>query len=151
MNNTTTAKATTLVMRHTFNAPRERVYDAWITPEALRRWFMPDGTTMKDAVVDARVGGTYKIFATHEEMGEMNVYGTYKDLKRPERIQCTWTWEEDDKADEHETLLTLEFKDLGGKTEMILTHENFRSEESRDNHEHGWKSTFPNLEKYLAE
>lgn len=149
MNNTTTAKPTTLVMHRTFDAPRERVFDAWTTPEALRRWFMPDGVTVKDAIVDARVGGTYKIVANHEEMGEMIVFGVYRDIKRPERIQCTWTWEEDDKADEHETLLTLDFKDLGGKTEMILTHENLRNEESRNNHERGWSSAFENLKSYL--
>lgn len=150
MSNTTAASPTTLVMRRTFDAPRERVFDAWTTPEALRRWFMPEGTTIKDALTDARVGGTYKIVADHKEMGEMVVYGVYKEFSRPDRFQCTWTWEEDDKADEHETLLTVEFKALGERTEMILTHENFRNEESRNNHERGWSSTFPNLEKYLA-
>lgn len=150
MSNTTTASPTTLVIRRTFNAPRERVFDAWTNAEALRQWFMPEGTTIKDAEVDARLGGTYKITAIHKEMGELVVFGTYKEFTRPERLQCSWTWEEDDKADEHETLLTIDFNALGEKTEMVLTHSNLRNQESRDNHEHGWTSTFSSLEKYLT-
>jgi uncharacterized protein YndB with AHSA1/START domain len=50
----------------------------------------------------------------------------------------TWRWEEGRPEDEHDTLLTVEFNDLDGGTELVLTHEQFASEDSRDRHQEGW-------------
>ena len=58
----------------------------------------------------------------------------------------TWLWEEDDPADEHETLLTLEFNEVGDETELVLTHERFASTESRDRHAEGWTAVLTQLE-----
>ena len=48
-----------------------------------------------------------------------------------------------------ETLVTVEFRDLGDMTEMVLTHERFLSVQSRDQNQHGWTSTFVCLEQAL--
>lgn len=48
-----------------------------------------------------------------------------------------------------ETLVTVEFRDLGDMTEVVLTHERFLSVQSRDQHQHGWTSTFVCLEQAL--
>jgi uncharacterized protein YndB with AHSA1/START domain len=57
----------------------------------------------------------------------------------------TWRWEEDKPEDEHDTLLTLEFRDLDGGTELVLTHEQFASEDSRDGHQKGWTAIMERL------
>ena len=49
--------------------------------------------------------------------------------------------------DPTETLVTVEFRDLGGATEVVLTHARFASAEQRDRHVAGWTSTF---DKYAA-
>lgn len=47
-------------------------------------------------------------------------------------------------------MLTLEFRDFGDGTELILTHEHFVSEESRTNHGEGWASIMEKLGRVLA-
>jgi uncharacterized protein YndB with AHSA1/START domain len=149
VNNTATAP-TTLVMRHIFNAPIERVYDAWLTPEVIREFYCPDDIVCPSAEVDARPGGTYRIAMRHSDGEEFISYGVYRVLDRPNKIVCTQQWEEDDKTQERETVLTLEFRSLGPQsTELTLTHENFRDAEQRDRHVHGWSGCLEKLEGAL--
>jgi uncharacterized protein YndB with AHSA1/START domain len=140
----TTSTVPALVLRRTFDAPRERVFDAWITPESMSQFMGPGDVSATNISVDARVGGRYSITMNTPD-GKMIVGGVYREIRRPERIQCTWVWEEDDPADVHETLLTLEFLERGSKTEVVLTHEQLRNAESRASHEHGWTAI---LEKF---
>lgn len=138
-----------LVMKHTFNAPIERVFDAWSTPEIMAE-FMGPGETTASANVDARVGGAYRIVMRKPDGEELIAYGTYREFDRPTRIVCTWQWEEDDPALAKETLLTLEFAPRGSQTALTLTHENFRDAQQRDNHAGGWGQILPQLERVLA-
>lgn len=147
--NTTATLPTTLVMKHTFNAPIERVYDAWLTPEIMREFYCPGDTVCPVAEVDARVGGSFRIVIRHTDGEEFVSYGVYRELVRPTKIVCTQQWAEDDRTLERETLLTLEFAPLGAQTELTLTHENFRDAQQRDNHIHGWTACLEKLERVL--
>ena len=49
-----------------------------------------------------------------------------------------------------ETLVTVEFLDRNGATEVKVTHDNFINAEAREGHEHGWSGGLEKLEKYLA-
>src|SRR5258708_20406640 len=51
---------TTLVLRRTFTASRERVFRAWITPRALEHWFRPRGMSVTVRSLEARVGGSFR-------------------------------------------------------------------------------------------
>jgi uncharacterized protein YndB with AHSA1/START domain len=128
---------TSLVVRRTFNASVDRVFDAWLSPDALRA-FLSGASQVLDVTVDPRVGGTYRIkYQTPD--GEWYVGGIYKEIVKNQRIVCTWTWEEDNPADVHESLLTIEFHSPSPKqTELVLTHTKLRSEQSRDGHANGW-------------
>lgn len=48
-----------------------------------------------------------------------------------------------------ETLVTVEFRDLGGRTEVVLTHEMLPSEKSRDEHHKGWNGCLDRLARFL--
>ncbi|HVN68720.1 MAG TPA: SRPBCC domain-containing protein [Candidatus Binatia bacterium] len=140
-----TDTATGLVLRRTYDAPRERVFAAWTSPQALRRFLGPGDVTVPDVQIDARTGGTYRIVMRKADGEELVASGVYREIRPPERIVCTWSWEEDDPALEKETLLTLEFIERGEKTELVLTHEAFRDATQRDNHEHGWTAILDQL------
>src|SRR5579871_4797859 len=140
-NQLTAPAPTSLVLRRTFEAPCERVFRAWLSPDIMRRFLDGDRHEILDVTADARVGGSYSITWKGDD-GPMTVRGVYRELVPNERIVCTWTWEEDDPGDVCETLLTLEFHAAGDRTELVLTHVNFRSETSRDNHAEGWQSIF---------
>jgi uncharacterized protein YndB with AHSA1/START domain len=140
--------ATTLQLRRTFPAPRERVFRAWTTPEEMKRWQAPRPMTTPFAEVDLRVGGRYRIHMRAPDGAEHRVAGVYREVDPPRRLVYTWAWESG--PDQTETLVTVEFFDRGGATEVVLTHALFSSEEARGRHEHGWTGCLDNLAEALA-
>ncbi|MEA2718684.1 MAG: hypothetical protein QOJ39_548 [Candidatus Eremiobacteraeota bacterium] len=134
----TPAAVPALVLRRTYAAPRQRVYDAWTKPELAAKVLGPGDVTVPEIEMDVRTGGTYRLVMLMPDGERMNVGGTYREVRAPERLSMTWRWEEDDPADELDTLLTLEFNEVAGGTELVLTHEQLASVESRDRHADGW-------------
>lgn len=133
-----------LVIRRVYAAPPERLYAVWTDPQ-LAQFLCPQGMTVNEAAMDVRVGGSYKIDMRTAEDEAFIAYGTYREVQPPTRLSMTWQWQEDNPAEEHETLLTLEFNAHGEGTELVLTHEHLSSPESRANHEHGWTSMLQKL------
>ena len=143
------AKAqTTLQLTRTFAAPREKVFRAWTDPEEVKRWFHPPGYETPSAEIDLRVGGRYRLGMRKLPDGEVfYLSGTYREVRRPERLVYTWQWEAEPELGD--TLVTVEFHDRGGSTEVVLTHELFPNEKARGEHERGWSSSFDKLAKIL--
>ncbi|MDQ6825946.1 MAG: SRPBCC domain-containing protein [Candidatus Eremiobacteraeota bacterium] len=138
MNQTQTPVVPAVVLRRKYKASRERVFAAWTQPEIAAKFLGPDDVTVPEVQMDVRTGGSYRITMLMPDGERMIVRGIYREVRAPERLSMTWRWEEENPADEHESLLTLDFHDLDGETELVLTHEQFISVESRDRHEHGW-------------
>ncbi len=138
MNQTQTPILPRVVLRRKYNASRERVFAAWTQPDIAAKFLGPGDITIPEVQMDVRSGGSYRITMLKPDGERMVARGTYREVRPPERLSMTWRWEEDDPADEHESLLTLEFNELGSGTELVLTHDQFISAESRDRHEQGW-------------
>ena len=136
-----------LTISRIFSAPRERVFAAWTEPEQIKQWFGPDICQVVEAHVDLRVGGEYRFLAKNPEMGEFALRGEYREVTPPAKLIYTWQWEDDPDYVDRETLVTVEFVDLGNSTEVRLTHENLPGAESIKNHEHGWSGGFDKLER----
>jgi uncharacterized protein YndB with AHSA1/START domain len=150
MSNTRTPVAgPALVLRRTYAAPRQRVFDAWTKPELAMAFLGPGDHTVPNVEMDVRTGGTYRIAMRRPDGDTWYVGGTYRDVCPPERLSMTWRWEEDKPEDEHDTLLTLEFNEVDGGTELVLTHEQFATVESRDGHEQGWTAILDQLQAAL--
>ncbi len=138
----------TLNLKRTFKAPREKVFRAWTDPEELKKWWGPEGYSTPSAEVDLRVGGKYRFGMMKLPDGEIfYLSGTYREVRPPERLVYTWLWEGN--PERGETLVTVEFRDLGAATEVILTHERFPNEKVRDDHNKGWNGCFDRLGKIL--
>jgi len=99
--------------------------------------------------MDVRTGGSYSITMLMPDGECWNVGGTYREVRPPERLCMTWRWDEDKPEDEYDTLLTLEFNELDGGTELVLTHEQFASVDSRDRHEAGWTAIIQQLDAFV--
>ncbi|HVA33613.1 MAG TPA: SRPBCC domain-containing protein [Candidatus Baltobacteraceae bacterium] len=141
-----TPDVTALVIRRTIKATRERVFAAWTQPETLRRWFAPGEMHVGDVVFDARVGGRYRIAMMKPDGEPFVAVGCIREFRAPERLSMTWQWEDDDgKLEGNETILSLDFYDRDGDTELVLTHENFTDADSRGRHEHGWNAILDKL------
>ena len=61
---------TTLQVKRTFGASRDRVFRAWTEAEELRHWFFPSSDyTVVIPVLDLRVGGKYQLEMHHKDSG----------------------------------------------------------------------------------
>jgi len=145
-----TEQETVLHLEHRFAAPRERVFDAFVNPDVLRRWWAaaPDwGTPI--AEVDAREGGAYRLSMRTPEGATHTVLGEYREVRPPERLAYTWKWDEGPDpvmAGSEDTLVEIDFVDEGDGTLVKLTHSGFASEQVRDMHTQGWQGVLANLE-----
>jgi uncharacterized protein YndB with AHSA1/START domain len=144
-----TATVTVLQLRRTFQAPRERVYRAWTDARELARWFAPtpDHST-KVPEFDFRVGGRYAIEIHHKNGNVHRVEGSYQQIEPPAKLAFTWSWAND--PTKHQSLVTIEFRDLGPSTEILLSHEQLPDSEQRGKHEEGWRGCLEQFAKYLA-
>jgi uncharacterized protein YndB with AHSA1/START domain len=133
----------TLEIKRMIAAPIERVFDAWMVHDQWQAWIGPEGIQCDIPEMDARVGGHYKIMM-HLTTGQiMPVAGTFKTIERPTRIAFTW------KGGEHDSLVTISLRDLGGRTELTLRHEGLLTPDNRDAHGKGWNSALNKLEAFL--
>lgn len=140
---------TALRLTRTLKAAREKVFRAWTDPAALKKWFAPgDDYATPIAEVDLRVGGRYRIQIRSPQGKLHTVVGVYREVKPPEKLVFTWSWQEGG-MDVGETLVTVEFRDQGNTTELILTHELFPTPETRDEHTKGWTGCLDRLPQAL--
>jgi uncharacterized protein YndB with AHSA1/START domain len=138
-----------LVLSRVYDTTPERLFEAWTDPHALAKFLGPGNVKAIDIKTDPRVGGSYSLVMVLENGERLPVGGVYREVQRPSRLSMTWRWQEDRPEDEIDTLLTLEFIVRGGKTELVLTHEQLASVESRANHEEGWTAILDELARVL--
>ena len=121
--------------------PPGPAWQALTSPDALAAWFWPEslGTT---AEVDLRVGGRYRIAG---RAAGLAVTGRYVVVERPHQLAFTWRWE----TEEDETLVTVQLMPSGAGTELVLTHQRFADEASRDDHAKGWSDCLDRLPGWL--
>ena len=138
-----TDPATVLEVRRTFNATGPRVFAAWTSAEALKRWHAPENAEVLEAAVDFRVGGEWRVVMRGNDGNLHHVAGIYREIDEPRRIVLTWRWLSS--RDSQESIVTIEFFERGAATEVVLTHEGLLSEQDRAGHNHGWVGCFDKL------
>lgn len=139
---------TTLEVRRTFAAPRERVFHAWTSAEELGKWSAP-GPMTPAATVDLRVGGRYRIVMRGPDGDEKCAAGVYRVVQPPSMLVYTWRWEGQGIPDQGDSVVTVEFREQGRGTEVVLRHEGLPSAESRDRHDAGWNGCLDKLGSLL--
>ena len=128
-------------------ARRDQVFLAWTEPEQLRRWWGPGAFTCPEAEVDLRPGGSYRLVMAPTEGDPFVLGGTYREVDPPARLVYTWRWETGPAADGSESLVTVEFRERGAQTELVLTHTDFPESHGPAPYALGWEG---GLEKFEA-
>lgn len=133
-----------------FEATRERVFAAWTEPEQLKAWWGPGEFRTIEASLDLRVGGAYElVLKAPAGGGLMRLAGEFREVRPPERLVYSWRWESG-VPDRRESLVTIEFRDLGGRTEVVLVHDNFAGPGPVEMYELGWSSGLQKLAVFLS-
>ena len=118
----TTNATNTIRLHRVLRATPERVYRAFLDPEAKVKWLPPHGFTGKIHHLDAKVGGTYKMSFTNFTTGKSHTFGgTYVELTPHERIRYTDQF--DDPNLPGNMQVTIELKKVLCGTELNITQE----------------------------
>jgi uncharacterized protein YndB with AHSA1/START domain len=98
----------------------ERVYRAFLEPDALAKWLPPYGFTCKVQHLDARVGGTYKASFTNFSSGTSHSFGgTYLELVPNEKIHYTDRFDDPNLPGEMRATITLRQVSCGTEISII--------------------------------
>jgi uncharacterized protein YndB with AHSA1/START domain len=100
----------------------ERLYRAFLDPDAKAKWLPPHGFTGKVHHLEPRVGGTYKMSFTNFTSGKSHSFGgTYLELVPSERLR--WTDRFDDPNLPGEMTVTVNLKKVSVGTEITIVQE----------------------------
>lgn len=139
-----------LVLERVFDAPRERVFEAWTKPEHLARWFAPKPYALIVGKMDFRPGGRFSMVMRGPDGSDFPFTGTYREIDPPARL--VWTGEfADGAADNIRTEVT--FEALGRKT-MVRARQAFRVmtpvvEHAVKGAKQGWTMTLDQLAAHV--
>lgn len=142
------APTDSLKLRRIFKASRERVFEAWTQPHFIRQWLGGESSQPLKAEIDLRTGGQYRIQIHPQGRQPFWVIGTYHEVIVPEKLVFSWLFE-GNSPETNETLVTVEFNELHGETEVILFHQKFQEIEFRDLNQMGWTSCLESLATLL--
>jgi len=133
-----------------FDAPRRLVFKLWTEPEHLMRWWGPRGFTTVSGRMDVRPGGAWFRHMQAPDGSEHRKYGVYREIVPPERLVFTYISDDAQGNPGPETLVTVAFTDLCGKTLLSLHQAGFASVADSGSHERGWTDCLERFAGYLS-
>ena len=110
----------TVTLHRVFPAPPERVYRAFLDPDAMAKWLPPHGFTGRVLLMDARVGGGYRMQFTNFSSGQVMTFGgRYLELVPNERIVNTDAFDDPNLPGEMRNVITLKAVSVGTELTVV--------------------------------
>jgi uncharacterized protein YndB with AHSA1/START domain len=110
----------TVVMTRIFDAPRERVFEAWTRAEHLEKWFGPKGFVITDCESDPRPGGVFRLCMRAPWGGAYWARGEYREVVPPERLVIACTLDDELGTSRLEEIINVAFEQSGSRTRLLL-------------------------------
>jgi uncharacterized protein YndB with AHSA1/START domain len=144
--------SSTRVSRHV-NAPRSRVYSAFLDANAIAAWMVPTGMTSQVHGFEGREGGRFRISLTYDEptaAGKTTAHtdtyhGRFVKLVPNERVVEVVEFETEDPALSGEMTITITLAEAEGGTEVLAVHDGLPPGLSTADNEAGWRSSLAKL------
>jgi len=139
------SEVTVRVVRR-FDAPAERVFDAWLDPKSAGAWlFATTSGRMVHTAIDARVGGCFSIVERRDGV-DVEHTGEYLEIMRPERLSFTFYAP---KCSARPTRVVIDVVARPPGCELTLTHACVLTEYSSAT-EAGWTQILDGLARTLG-
>ncbi len=135
-----------LEITRTFEATPAEVFNAWLNREEWASWIGPEGVHCDVTLLEPHVGGRYRLTMHLSDSNILRIAGIFKAIEPNSRFAFTWGGE----GDPRETLVTVNLRDLDGRTELTLRQEGLPTAVDRDSHDKGWNSALNKLASYLG-
>jgi uncharacterized protein YndB with AHSA1/START domain len=114
------ATTNTVRLHRVLRAPPERVYRAFLDPDAMAKWSPPHGFTAKVHRMDAKVGGGYRMSFTNFSGGGTHAFqGTYVEMKPNELLRYTDRFEDSNLPGEMQVTVRLRPVSTGTDLEIV--------------------------------
>ncbi len=138
----------TIRLHRVFRATPEKIYKAFLDPDAMAKWLPPNGFTAKVHMMDAKVGGTYKMSFTNFTTDKSHSFGgAYVELTPHERIRYTDKFDDPNLAGEMQTTITLRKVSCG--TDLNIVQEGVPSAIPAEACYLGWQESLAQLAKLV--
>jgi uncharacterized protein YndB with AHSA1/START domain len=143
-----TTSGTTVIVRRTFNAPVADVFRAWSDPSMAKRWSWGPEFDTVSIELDCRPGGTWRQHIHDRSTGENWFFdGIFHEVVANEKLVHTFHFTNDRGYDEPSSLVTIEFAERSGRTEVVLTHTRLSEGKVKETTT-GWEQIFAVLETW---
>jgi uncharacterized protein YndB with AHSA1/START domain len=109
-----------ILITREFDAPKHLVYQAWTTPELVKRWWSGKRGEVTLAEIDLRVGGAWRYVMIATEGSEVAFHGEYHEIVPNERIVSTEIYEIPEQGDSEPTVNTATFTEADGRTTLEI-------------------------------
>lgn len=119
-----------ILITRSFDAPANVVFEAWTSPDYVKRWYSDDAAPVVTCDIDLRVGGSWRYVIRTEDGTEFAWHGTYQEIDPPRRLVSTEVFEGFPDAEAVNTLTLAEHDGTTTLTVNVL----HASKENRDGH-----------------
>ena len=143
---TTPIESPVLEITRIFEASPTEVFNAWLEREQWASWIGPEGVHCEVPLLEPRIGGRYRLIMHLPNGNLLRVAGVFNAIAPNRSFAFTWGME----GEPRETLVTVELRDLNGRTELKLRQQGLPTPADRDGHGKGWNSALDKLVAYLA-
>jgi uncharacterized protein YndB with AHSA1/START domain len=110
----------TVKLHRVFRSTPERVYKAFIDPDAMAKWLPPNGFTGRVHEMDARVGGSYKMSFTNFSTGSSHSFGgEFVELVPNEKLRYTDRFDDPNLSGEMTTTVSLKQVSVGTEVSIV--------------------------------
>ena len=136
----------TIRVRRVVPARKERVFRAWTEPSQMKRWWtIGEGWKTSFVDVDLRVGGRFTVGNEPAGGSPLLITGEFLVVQPPDKLVYRWLFHT---PTPEESLVTVEFNDLGSSTEIVITHEGM-SKDMGPSAIAGWSTALSGLASLL--
>jgi uncharacterized protein YndB with AHSA1/START domain len=144
--------SSTRVSRHV-NAPRARVYSAFVDAKAIAPWVVPTGMTSQVHAFEGREGGSFRISLTYDEptaAGKTTAHtdtyhGCFVELVPNERVAEGVEFETGDPSLRGEMTITITLAEADGGTDVLAVHDGLPPGLPTADNDEGWRSSLAKL------
>lgn len=138
----------TINLHRVLAAKPEKVYRAFLDPDAMARWLPPNGFTAKVHHIDAKVGGTYKMSFTNFTTGtNISFGGEYHELVSNERLRYTDVFDDPNLPGVMTVTVTLKKVSVG--TDLTIVQEGVPDVIPLEACYLGWQESLTNLARLV--
>ena len=113
-------KGNTVQLHRVLRCTPEKLYRAFVTPDAMAKWLPPNGFTCKVHQMDAKVGGTFRMSFTNFTTGNGHAFGgTYHELVPHSRIRYSDKFDDPNLGGEMQTTVTIQKVSVGAELKVV--------------------------------